>query len=228
MSRVLTIEGHIDRPAPRPLRNPYSGNPGAMDTETTPGTGPQLTIEPFVGHRIWRLVPGAIAGDRPERPLRQSVARSLVWEGPTVEAACLNRRRALRPHPTEPSPALGCACGVYALKQPQPPPRPWVWAQGRITLSGRILEGSLGYRAGRGRVLGPMRLIIGAAKPQCLQPMCSRPATWMRVGPRVYLPRCDAHLRPENQQMASLPLDEFLRHATASFAERYGVEIQGE
>ena len=152
----------------------------------------------------------------------------MAWEGPVVEADCLSRRRAHRPHPGEPSPALACACGVYALEQPEPPPRPWVWAQGRIALSGRVLEGTLGYRANRGRVLGPMRLIIGASHPQCLQPMCSRPATWMRVAPRPCLPRCSAHLRPANDQITDLPLDEFLWHAAASFAERYGVETQGE
>ena len=228
MSTVAAVEGHTDRLAPRPLRDPCFGNPEPIDTEAVPGAAPQFTIEPFIGHRIWRLVPGTMAGDRPEHPLLQSATRTLIWEGPTVEASCLRRRRAMGPHTGEPGPALGCACGIYALKRPQPPPRPWVWAQGRIALSGRVLEGALGYRANRGRVLGPMRMIIGAADPQCLQPMCSRPATWMRIGPRVYLPRCDAHLRPENRQITNLALDEFLRHAAVSFAERYGVEMQGE
>ena len=69
MSTVLAAEGHIDRPAPRPLRDPHVGNPEPMDTEAAPGTAPLLTIESFAGHRIWRLVPGTIVGDRPERPL---------------------------------------------------------------------------------------------------------------------------------------------------------------
>ncbi|MCJ7726538.1 MAG: hypothetical protein MUP76_09165 [Acidimicrobiia bacterium] len=212
---------------PGPARNPYFGSGEPIDDETTPACSPALTIEPFIGHRLWRLVPGTVVGDRPEHPILRSATRGMLWEGPTVTASCPARRDRGRLHPTEAVPAQGCVCGIYALKRPAPPPRPWAWAQGPIALTGRVLEGRLGYRAERARIIGPLVLSLGGVRPTCLKPSCRRPADWVRVGPRLYLPRCTAHLQPEVDGMFNLPLDEFLRNASESFGERYGIGIEG-
>lgn len=212
---------------PRPVRNPYFGSGEPIDDETSPSTAPALTIEPFIGHRLWRVVPGTVIGGRPEHPVLRSTTRSLNWEGPELTATCRAQTDEGRPHPTEAVPARGCVCGIYALKQPTPPPSPWVWARGPIALTGRVLEGRLGYRAERGRIIGPLRLSLGGERPTCLKPSCRRPADWVRVGPRLYLPRCEGHLHPEVNGMFNLRLEEFLHHAAESFAMRYGVGLEG-
>ncbi|MCB2222806.1 MAG: hypothetical protein KQH83_01425 [Actinobacteria bacterium] len=207
--------------------NPYFGSGEPIDDEAVPRPDPRLTIEPFVGHRLWALTPGTAAGDRPEHPLLRSTTRRVVWEGPDHTAACLHRSGRDRPHPTEAVPAVGCRCGLYALKRPAPPPRPWVWAVGRVSLTGRVLEGTLGYRAERGRVLGPLRLSIGGDHPTCLRPGCRRPASWMRIGPSLYLPRCDRHLRAHADRLLDVPMDDFLEAAARSLAARYGARVEG-
>lgn len=100
---------------------------------------PQLTIEVFVGHRVWRLVP------RAGEPMLASATNGDPWPGPELEAVCLSgvllqprdRREVPDPHPGEGCPALDCSCGVYASKTAVNPPTRRVWAAGRVRLWGK-------------------------------------------------------------------------------------------
>lgn len=206
------------------------GGAWAIDPEGT--QAPSFTIDPFVGHRLWRVAPAGRYGNEPGDPILTSATTSTIWEGPRHVAGCRTRlplrigRSTLRPHPEQPAPVLGCRCGIYAMKDPMRPPRPWMWAQGSVELSGIVFEGSRGYRAERARIVGPLEIIAGmGCRPACLKPLCPRRADWIRIGPTLYLPRCDDHLEPPGS-FTNLPLMDFLDRVAESFAVRYGVTIK--
>jgi hypothetical protein len=220
-----SLRGPDDHPRER-----EAGGVWAIDPEQSQSAS--LTIDPFVGYRLWRLVPAGRYGDDPGDPILTSATTNTIWEGARQIAGCRTRlpirvgRSTIRPHPERPAPALDCRCGIYAMKHPMRPPRPWMWAHGAVELSGMVFEGSRGFRAGRARIIGPLEIIVGTgSRPECLKPLCPRPAEWIRIGPTLYLPRCRQHLEPPGS-FVNLPLTDFLDRVAASFAVRYGVTIK--
>lgn len=221
-----------DRDGPRQVPPPGAEPADVWGIGADGGEEPSLTIEPFLGYRLWRVAPAGRYAENPAEPILTSAATTTVWERRDQRAGCRIRlpsrrgRHTLRPHPERPAPVIGCRCGIYAMKTRMRPPRPWMWAHGPVELSGVVYEGTRGYRAERARLLGPLQLIAGTgASPECLKPLCRRPAEWIRVGPTLYLPRCSDHLEPAGT-FTNLPLPRFMMLAAEAFAVRYAVAIQ--
>ncbi len=192
-----------------------------MDAALREGS-PRLTIEVFVGCRIWRLVP------RAGEPMLASVTNGDPWPGPELEAVCLAgvllqpRERRVVPdlHASEVCPALGCSCGVYASKIAVAPPTRRVWAAGRVRLWGKVIEGTKGFRAQRVRMFDDVEIYLGMGPgaPRCTLPPCRAAATRIWIGSTSYLARCDRHGRE-----GSIGFEEFVAQVDLAFRHRYGV-----
>lgn len=177
--------------------------------------GPLLTIRPFVGHRLWRVVPG------PRGALLAAEWAGLRWEGPTLEGRCRPQMAAggrSRHQPGEPVPAVGCSCGVYAARRIRRPTGVGLWATAPVELTGRVIEGALGYRAGRARILGPLQLEFG--RDRCPIPRCGGALAAVSVRPTAYRFHCADHA-----DAGSDPLAGYLRETAAGLRSRYGVAV---
>jgi len=193
-----------------------------MSDETFGSISPVLTIEPFLGYRVWRLVP------RMGEPVLASSTSGDPWLGPEVEASCfaevllqpLERRVVSDRHRTEVSPALDCTCGLYASRTPMSPPHRRVWATGRVRLWGRVIEGTRGFRAQRARVIDDVQIYLGMGPgpPRCTLPPCRDAATGVWAGSTSFLSRCDRHDRDR-----AMRFGEFEAWVDSSFRRRYGI-----
>jgi len=192
-----------------------------MDAALRPDA-PQLTIEVFVGHRVWRLVP------RAGEPMLASATNGDPWPGPELEAVCLSgvllqprdRREVPDPHPGAGCPALDCSCGVYASKTAVNPPTRRVWAAGRVRLWGKVIEGAKGFRAQRVRMFDDVEIYLGMGPgpPRCTLPPCRARAVQVWTGSTSYLARCDQHGRER-----SIGFGEFVTRVDSALRHRYGV-----
>ena len=183
---------------------------------------PLLTVEAFVGHRVWRVVP------RAGEPVLASATSGDPWLRSQVEAACfaevllqpLERRALPDRHPDEVSPALDCTCGLYASKTPLAPSHRRVWAAGRVRLWGRVIEGTKGFRGQRASIIEDLDIYLGMGpgRPRCTLPPCRDAATGVWVGSTSFLSRCDRHGRG-----GTIGFGEFEAWVDASFRRRYRV-----
>lgn len=91
-----------------------------------------LFPEAFEGWRGWSIVEGRLT----------SINQEFVWQpGQEVQAACDGRH---------PIPKLSCSCGLYSTKswrKLQTNGYHMFGAFGLVSLWGRVLEGTLGYRS---------------------------------------------------------------------------------
>jgi hypothetical protein len=181
---------------------------------------PVLTIESFVGHRVWRLVP--FGGE----PILASATSGDPWLGAEVAAECFagslleprERRVVDEHHLGESSPALDCTCGVYASKVPMAPPHRRVWASGPVRMWGRVIEGTKGYRAARARIEDDFVIFLGMGPgiAHCTALGCRQPATGVWTGATAFLARCDLHGQ-------TIEFDRFEDWVASAARRRYGV-----
>ena len=182
----------------------------------------RLTIEALVGHRVWRLVPGA------GEPMLASATSGDPWPGPQLEAVCLAgvllhpRERRVVPdlHASEVCPALGCSCGVYASKIAVAPPTRRVWAAGRVRRWGKVIEGTKGFRAQRARMFDDVEIYLGMGPGalRCTLPPCRAAAMRIWTGSTSYLARCGRHSRE-----GSIGFEGFVARVDSALRRRYGV-----
>jgi len=201
------------------------------------GGGPALTIEPFVGHRLWRVVPGILVGGRPEEPVLAGALTGEVWSTRVIRAACRagsmlhpaeRRQEVVEAHPSTPAPVIGCTCGIYAARQPVGPPFRRVWARGRVAMWGTVIEAERGFRAQKAALIEDVGILVGmgGAAARCSIPSCRALAERIWIGSTSYLPRCGAH-GGSGPGPGPLTFDEFVAAASAAFLERYGVGAVG-
>ncbi|MGQ0848630.1 MAG: hypothetical protein ACT4OP_05865 [Actinomycetota bacterium] len=115
---------------------------------------------PPVGFRLWRVVAADLLGAGEPLPYLSSPYKELLWQGPDEVARC----RAVTNHfhpPGERVPVVTCKCGIYATKEPSPIDIGGLVAAGQVELWGRVLEGALGYRGARVRIIGALQLRLG-------------------------------------------------------------------
>lgn len=203
--------------------------PKRSRTQTPPS---RLTIDPFIGYRLWRVSPGTVLGDRWDRPVLSSAIFIHHWDGPVETAVCTALKRfAGQPdrsaHRGEQAPVPWCRCGVYAMKTPMTPSRPWIWAHGKVRLWGKVLEGDKGYRASQAQVIGPLGLWAGFGPTStCLVPGCPHPATAVRVTQSLYIPRCEPHAVTGSEGNRMITMDALRDLTRTAFGDRYGVELE--
>jgi hypothetical protein len=181
----------------------------------------QLTIEPFVGHRVWRVVPGL------QGPTLAALTNGDPWTPGDQRAEChagvllvpRERRESPGVHPDEAIPDVACTCGIYASRVPQTPPHRRVWARGLVRLWGRVIEGEKGYRASRARVEGDVEILLGMGpgRARCTNPTCREVASRIWTGSKSYLARCSPHARGRTAS-----IDEFMDSVDRSFRIAYG------
>jgi hypothetical protein len=182
---------------------------------------PTLTIEPFVGHRVWRVVPDE------DGPQLAAMTNGDPWPAGDQIAEChagvllipRHRRTAPELHGGAAIPVLECTCGIYASRDPMTPPHRRVWATGLVRLWGRVIEGEKGFRASRARVEGDVELLLGMGRGPalCTVPSCRASADRVWRGSTSYLARCRAHDGGKGIGVA-----EFVDEADRSFRRRYG------
>jgi hypothetical protein len=155
----LGSESKRPAPVPVPAKKPIITPPPAATAVVTPAQPPQPSPPPVVcftsdrellAWRAWRLAivieePAGGQGERPERRGVQgvrliSLSAPCVWDGPAIRGHAV-------PIPDQPG-------GIYALKEDLSDVVGWrlseqVWVTGRVALSGRVIEHTLGYRAER-------------------------------------------------------------------------------
>lgn len=143
---------------------------------------------PLVGWRAWKLgwEPGV---DTLGTPLLTSVTMTTPWPERILDARCERSD-------DHPVPSPGCTCGVYAVKSVDLVPdyaRVGVWAVGTVSLSGRVLEATRGYRAARAVVRGALLLRLACAGTWTAT--CGSPPRWVAVEAGRLVAWCDQHRR---------------------------------
>lgn len=200
---------------------------------------------PLTGRRMWLV--GPEDGHTGSAVLIAPVARA-PWVGRYMEASCdealrsrLIRERAGMLH-DEPPPVLECTCGIYALKRAGwlVPRHRSPLVAGRIALTGKVIEGSRGYRAQRAEIVGPLRvtLVCAGSVEKGLwtrrsgtgwQPVRPRPcpfgATTLAVGSDEYVGLCRMHSAQAEDVLEGVPLLTPLG-LQAQLELRYGVEVE--
>lgn len=180
-----------------------------------------MTIQTFVGHRLWRLRPYNGV------PVLGSVTSGDPWLRRDHHARCLSgdllvpeERRSSHRHTDGVSPAVDCSCGIYASIDPPLPPHRRVWGVGEIEMWGRVIEGTTGYRAQHARLSGDVEVLLGMGRgsPKCTLPPCREPATCVWQGRASFLARCDRHSRG-----GAMTFDAFAGWVDEAFRRRYGI-----
>jgi hypothetical protein len=209
---------------------------------TAEDRGPGRTADgQIAAGRIWLVGPGREGGAALIAPISR-----LQWEQPVMTAFCDARlARSLiggryQGHP-EPAPAVECVCGVYALKRamwPAPRHRAPI-ASGMIALSGRVIEGSRGFRAEHAELAGPLRIDLVCAgevegelwtaredgnwQPVLPNPCPFGPVT-LAAGSDEYVGLCRIHADRVAHLLESLPQISPLA-LQAQMELRYGVDV---
>jgi hypothetical protein len=236
--------------------------PYAEPDQPQPATGPASAVpagasaEPIIGWRQWRVT------DHEGTILLGSMTIRDVWEADLMIGACRRlpgaTRPGSRPSAQHPVPDLACTCGVYAHKLYQPRPavfRAGVYAAGPVALSGRVIEGTRGYRAERGRIAGPLELGMhctgarkfrSAAEGRCAATYPDGPMPeWTVIEGRRITPMCEAHfaerrangrydppplpgrpLQRRGREARVLLSSDLLGDITTTLEARYGVPVR--
>lgn len=183
-----------------------------MDLRDYRGVEMELTITPIVAWRRWVVSQRRHWEGEAGEVLRGAWGRA--WIDTTLTARCLRppvRQEMMMGrfldnlesgrHSTS-SPEPDCACGIYAVKidaltptrNPRLQRRPTVG--GFVELSGRVIEGNRGYRAGEAKIIGPLELHVPCGgETTTTTGSCPNPATVIlnRDGDRVGV--CHEHVR---------------------------------
>jgi hypothetical protein len=128
-------------------------------------SGPQTSIEPILGWRIWHVDP------QPGGVRLRSWCHTAVWPaGRRMEARCRSLLSVLRPSLSHPAPRPGHSCGIYAcreradaenllrqLGEAGPTFNRLAAAVGRVSLWGNVIENTGGWR---GQFAYPYDLVL--------------------------------------------------------------------
>lgn len=175
------------------------------------GVEMELTITPIVAWRRWVVSQRRLWEGGTGEVLRGAWGRA--WTDTTLTAQCLRRpvRQAVMVgrfldnlqqgrHSTSP-PEPDCTCGIYAEKvdaltstrNPRLQNRPTVG--GFVELTGRVIEGSRGYRACRAEIIGPLELHVPCGGRTTTTGSCPDPATIVIIRDGDPVGACDEHVR---------------------------------
>ena len=115
----------------------------------------ETSLEPILGWRVWHV------DDRLGRPRLRSWSHSAEWPaGSRLEARCRSLHSLVRPSRRHPAPRGGHCCGIYAFREREyaeallrdlgqvgPAAGRLAAALGRVSLWGRVIENTGGWRA---------------------------------------------------------------------------------
>jgi hypothetical protein len=154
--------------------------------------------EPIVARRAWGIRTTLVG------PVLGSITHRGLWPHRTLLASCEG------PHgfPTTPGhrvPDPLCSCGIYAVPDDGSPLlfRGHLWVEGRVALSGRVIEGPRGFRAERATILDLRIGVRCAGRTHRGSPISGVPCTngsrdhgpeWTVVTDGAMTPLCDNHL----------------------------------
>lgn len=191
---------------------------------------PELTVESFVGWRVWAVTLGETWEADSEPVLRGAWGQA--WPDPELKASCLHRpirsraflpllkRREKAVHAT-PAPDPACSCGIYARRANQPDDL-WVsqiahlpLAGGFIEMSGTVIEGSKGYRAERARIVGPLEVWVHCSE-------CGEPASYVATNDRRFRGSCHRHAAGG---ASTREVADWMEYVIPSLGHRYQVPI---
>ena len=117
--------------------------------------GPETSIEPILGWRVWHV------DQRSAPPQLRSWSHSAEWPaGDRLEARCRSVRGLVRRSRRHPAPRAGHRCGIYAFREREDADAllrqlgqvgtragRLAAAVGRVSLWGRVIENTGGWRA---------------------------------------------------------------------------------
>lgn len=189
-----------------------------------------FTVETFTGWRVW-----AVTVPRPWEDTAGPVLRGAwgrPWPSPELEAKCLRppvaggsfaallNEREKGEH-SDPVPHPPCSCGIYARRSDGSDDL-WVTriahmphAGGFIEMSGRVIEGSKGYRAQWARIVGPLEVWVPCAE-------CGHDAATVATRDRSFRGSCGEHA--ESGEPVT-DVEDWMASIVPSLGRRYRVPI---
>ena len=145
------------RAARRAVQRAASAPPTDRNVEARSAPPTDRNIEarsaPIEAFRGWIVDTTSRGGSPVGEPLLRSVTRSTMWQSAELTATCEVGGHS--------PPVEDCTCGIYAVKtgiDVSAYARQRSWVSGPVALSGKVIEGEIGYRAARARILGPLTL----------------------------------------------------------------------
>lgn len=113
--------------------------------------------DPLIGYRTWKVWQG-LGG-----LTLASIHVAYDWQPGVNQAVCHTSARGRVPH-SDPAPSLLCRCGIYA-QTPEMPFSDWdhmvkglVRAYGEISMTGRVVKCTNGWKAQKAEILSPVIL----------------------------------------------------------------------
>jgi len=177
----------------------------------------EFRTEPIRGYRYWSIVvsEGQLA--------LKSLHAAVIWEAENT-AVCIKPKTpaAALPHKGK-APDPECTCGFYAenpdhpLKEWQTQTRGRASASGSISMSGRVIICTMGYKAERVAIESP---VVVSAK--CQTDCDERPTRIVipSFSGRSYSAYCDTHV-PDHEPDVTVDADVWLKHAVDDLSARY-------
>lgn len=207
VDRIRRPERH--KPAPRPVAEPYPVVEGDR---------------PLVGWRRWILLPEEGPTPTDAIPVLAGPVMKTPWLGPEYVATCRSGHGSSGAQGDH-LPVSRCRCGIYALKKLDPPGPGLigVLVEGRVSMSGRVLEAERGYRAQQARIVGPLRLVLRCSHNGAASPCAGKPSH-VTVDSGAYRVTCAAHRLPGDKR--GRPAVEFIEDTARWLQARYGVETK--
>lgn len=180
----------------------------------------RVQSNPMTGYRVWRVA----TSDQGMR--LKALNMPYIWHVENT-AACLPVSKVVPDRPKHASPAVDCACGLYAML-PDEPLDSWtgvirgsVYASGTISLYGRVLKCQRGLKAEHAIVDSPVVLDV-----DCMYMGCH--ATVATVAPResgTWLGYCAEHDK-EGVEVAVF-MREAVRELTVNYPTVEFISYQG-
>lgn len=204
------------------------------------GVETELTITPIVAWRRWVVSQRRHWEGGTGVVLRGAWGRA--WTDTTLAAQCLGPP--VRPdmsmgrfldsmesgrHATPP-PDPDCTCGIYAEKidtvvptqNPRLVRRPTVG--GFVELTGRVIEGSRGYRAGEAKIIGPLELHVPCAGETTTSGSCPNSATVILHRDRDPVGACEEHVKI-GSGVEPIAVDDWVDQVIPRLEATYTTEI---
>lgn len=179
----------------------------------------------LTGWRMWTVALDPDHDGPDFLPILASVSADAVWDRPHVAAQChpLGDGRRRR---HDMVPAFRCTCGIYAMKDHQDLAINWrgLVAVGQISMTGRVFEGTKGFRAARAAIAGPLWIRANCTGGGRYIP-CPRPAVEITLDGATIHSACERHL-PRRREPVGRPAEEMLEALVARLELRYGVDVR--
>ena len=205
------------------LNSPPPSGKGNIGGEPLPF---KLQTEPLIGHRYWRVTIDRNSGHH----ALQSIHVGMIWERNEVAQCNPGGYKYGKGGHEDPPPSLECACGLYAQLPDMPITEWWfaiggkVYASGEVSLTGRVIKCTRGYKAEKAEILSPIYLDVSCSGDgnSCPQPV--EVIALPNAGVTHYWGYCEEH-RQEHEDAVLLDADVWFPEAARELSDRYGIQV---